>query len=49
MTIRNSASLSDMAKIDAALEKNPKLSSADLARVKRLRAEGEVMQKNGKT
>ena len=38
----------DMKKIDAALAANPKLSSADLAEVKRLRAEGEKLHKAGK-
>jgi hypothetical protein len=38
----------DMKKIDAALAANPKLSSTDLAEVKRLRAEGEKLHKAGK-
>ena len=38
----------DMKKIDAALAANPKLSSADLAEVKRLRADGEMLHKKGK-
>ncbi|HST00782.1 MAG TPA: hypothetical protein VLJ84_03905, partial [Usitatibacter sp.] len=38
----------DMAAIDAALAKNPKLSAADMAKVKQLRAEGEVAHKAGK-
>lgn len=38
----------DMKKIDAALAANPQLSSADLAEVKRLRASGETLHKQGK-
>ena len=38
----------DMSKIDAALAKSPKLSAADLARVKQLRAEGERLHRSGK-
>jgi len=38
----------DMAAIDAALAKNPKISAADMAKVKTLRAEGEVAHKAGK-
>ncbi len=38
----------DMAKIDTALAQNPKLSAAELAEVKRLRAEGEMLHKAGK-
>ncbi|HEX9810921.1 MAG TPA: hypothetical protein VGA88_02385 [Burkholderiales bacterium] len=38
----------DMKKIDAALGANPKLSGADLAQVKQLRADGEVLHKQGK-
>jgi len=38
----------DMAKIDAALAKNPKLSAAQLAEVKKQRAEGETLHKAGK-
>ncbi len=38
----------DMAKIDAALAQSPKLSAAELAEVKRLRAEGEMLHKAGK-
>lgn len=38
----------DMRKIDAALEKNPKLSEAQAAEVKKLRAEGEALHKEGK-
>ena len=38
----------DMAAIDAALAKNPQLSSAQLAEVKKLRAQGEVDHKAGK-
>ena len=38
----------DMKKIDAALAANPKLSSADLVEVKRLRADGEALHKQGK-
>ena len=38
----------DMKKIDAALAKNPSLTSAQLSEVKRLRAEGETLHKAGK-
>jgi hypothetical protein len=38
----------DMAKIDAALAKNPQLSAADMTQVKQLRAEGETLHKAGK-
>ena len=38
----------DMAKIDAALAKNPKLTDAQLAEVKKDRAEGESLHKAGK-
>ena len=38
----------DMAKIDAALAKNPQLSAAQLEEVKKQRAEGEVLHKAGK-
>jgi len=38
----------DMKKIDEALAKNPKLSSAQMAEVKKYRAEGESMHKAGK-
>jgi hypothetical protein len=38
----------DMAQIDAALAKNPKLSAQDMAEVKKLRAEGETLHKAGK-
>jgi hypothetical protein len=38
----------DMAKIDAALAKNPQLSAADMAEVKKLRANGEALHKAGK-
>lgn len=38
----------DMAKIDAALAKNPQLSAADMTEVKKLRAEGETLHKAGK-
>jgi hypothetical protein len=38
----------DMAQIDAALAKNPQLSAADMAEVKRARAEGETLHKAGK-
>jgi hypothetical protein len=37
----------DMAKIDAALAKNPQLSPADLAKVRLLRAQGEALHKKG--
>ncbi|HLX24553.1 MAG TPA: hypothetical protein VKR38_14495 [Usitatibacter sp.] len=38
----------DMAAIDAALAKNPKLTDAQLTEVKKLRAEGEALHKAGK-
>jgi hypothetical protein len=38
---------SDMAKIDAALAKNPPLSSEQLAEVTQLRAEGEALHNAG--
>jgi len=38
----------DMKAIDAKLATNPKLSEADAAKVKQLRAEGEVLHKAGK-
>jgi len=38
----------DMAKIDAALAKNPQLSAAQLDEVKKQRAEGEALHKAGK-
>ncbi|MEO8487033.1 MAG: hypothetical protein ABI585_11940 [Betaproteobacteria bacterium] len=38
----------DMAKIDAALAKNPKLSAEKLAEVKKQRADGETFHKAGK-
>ena len=38
----------DMAKIDAAMAKNPKLSSAQMDEVKKYRAEGETLHKAGK-
>ncbi len=38
----------DMAQIDAALAKNPKLSAAQLAEVKEYRAQGEALHKAGK-
>lgn len=37
----------DMAAIDAALAKNPKLSDAQMTQVKKLRAEGEALHKAG--
>ena len=37
-----------MAKIDAALAKNPQLSAEQTAQVKKLRAEGEALHKSGK-
>lgn len=37
----------DMAKIDAALAKNPGLTAAQLAEVKKYRAEGEALHKAG--
>lgn len=39
---------SDMKKIDAALAKNPKLSEAQAADVKKYRADGEAFHKAGK-
>ena len=38
----------DMAKIDAALAKQPRLSDAQMADVKKFRAEGEALHKAGK-
>ena len=38
----------DMAKIDAALAKNPKLSAQQAAELKKLRADGEAFHKAGK-
>lgn len=38
----------EMKKIDDALSKNPQLSSEQMAEVKKLRAEGEVLHKAGK-
>lgn len=38
----------DMAKIDAALAKQPKLSAQQLAEVKKYRADGETLHKAGK-
>jgi hypothetical protein len=38
----------DMKAIDAALAKNPKLSAAQMAEVKKYRAEGEALHKAGK-
>jgi hypothetical protein len=38
----------DMKKIDEAMAKNPKLSAAQLADVKKYRAEGETLHKAGK-
>jgi hypothetical protein len=38
----------DMAKIDAALAKNPPLTTAQLDEVKKQRAEGETLHKAGK-
>jgi len=38
----------DMKKIDAAMAKNPKLSAAQMADVKKYRAEGEALHKAGK-
>ncbi len=38
----------DMAKIDAALAKNPPLSQAQMDEVKKLRADGEALHKAGK-
>lgn len=39
---------SDMKAIDAALASNPKLTAAEMTRVKELRAEGEALHKAGK-
>jgi hypothetical protein len=38
----------DMAKIDAALAKNPKLSAQQMSEVKKYRADGEALHKAGK-
>lgn len=38
----------DMKKIDDAMSKNPKLSAAQMADVKKFRAEGETLHKAGK-
>ncbi len=38
----------DMKAIDAKLATNPKLAEADMAKVKKLRADGEVAHKAGK-
>ena len=38
----------DMAKIDAALAKNPKLTDAQMTAVKQQRADGETLHKAGK-
>ncbi|MBY0268605.1 MAG: hypothetical protein K2X06_01875 [Burkholderiales bacterium] len=38
----------DMKKIDEAMAKNPKLSAAQMADVKKFRAEGETLHKAGK-
>lgn len=38
----------DMKKIDAAMSKNPKLTSAQASEVKKYRAEGETLHKAGK-
>jgi hypothetical protein len=38
----------DMKKIDAALAANPSLATAQLAEVKRLRAEGETLHQQGR-
>jgi hypothetical protein len=38
----------DMAKIDAALAKNPQLSAEQMAQAKKYRAEGEALHKAGK-
>ena len=38
----------DMAKIDAALAKHPKLTDAQMAEVKKRRADGEALHKAGK-
>jgi hypothetical protein len=38
----------DMKAIDAAMAKNPKLSAAEMADVKKYRAEGETLHKAGK-
>jgi hypothetical protein len=38
----------EMKKIDEALAKNPKLEASQMAEVKKLRAEGETLHKDGK-
>lgn len=38
----------DMKKIDDAMAKNPKLTAAQMAEVKTLRADGEALHKSGK-
>lgn len=38
----------DMAKIDAALAKNPKLTDAQMTEVRKYRADGEALHKAGK-
>jgi hypothetical protein len=38
----------EMKKIDAALEKNPKLDASQMAEVKKYRADGEALHKAGK-
>ena len=53
LTLTSSAVLAfhcpaDMKKIDAALAANPKLSAAQMADVKKFRAEGEALHKSGK-
>ena len=52
-TLASSAALAfhcpaDMKKIDAALAANPKLTEAQMADVKKFRAEGEALHKSGK-
>ena len=39
----------DMAKIDAALSRNPILSATTLAKVRQLRAQGQALHASGKT
>jgi hypothetical protein len=39
----------DMARIDAALSRNPKLTATALAKVRQLRAQGQALHDSGKT
>jgi hypothetical protein len=47
LALANSCPL-EMKKVDEALAKNPKLTEAQMADVKKLRAEGETLHKAGK-